>query len=383
MKTTRRIRRRRTTNKSASNEIRKKENDQILTPIQTKLTIGQPGDKYEKEADAVAKKVVSNEPSDIQKTEGEEMVQTKPLANTITPLIQTQIEEEEEPVQTFLQKQEEEEEELVQPMIQRQVEEEEEPVQVKLQRYEENEEEEGEEIVATKANEQSSSTAPSWIESKISENSSNGKPLNDNTKTFMETRIGADFNNVRIHDNERAAQLSQGIHAQAFTTGSNIYFNRGKYAPETASGKKLLAHELTHVVQQGHAKSIQPKYLQAKEKPGWKKDEERFKKVVLSLNPKKPKSNGEKFKAAIDKSLGTVGKKKVRDDIFKKLQLNPRGKKILSIIGMGSYGVYMLSKKKVPGLNLDLKLKQNMWFNITTGGDFKKPKLMLGFKLKF
>jgi len=59
------------------------------------------------------------------------------------------------------------------------------------------------------------------------------------------------------------------------------------------------------------------------------------------------------------------------------------GKKILLIIGMGSYGVYMLSKKKLPGLNLNLKLEQNTWLTVTTGGDFKKPKLMLGLKFKF
>ncbi len=67
----------------------------------------------------------------------------------------------------------------------------------------------------------------------------------------MESRFGADFSNVRIHTADYAASLSADLGAHAFTVGSDIYFNRGKFAPGTASGDKLLAHELTHTVQQG------------------------------------------------------------------------------------------------------------------------------------
>ena len=66
----------------------------------------------------------------------------------------------------------------------------------------------------------------------------------------MESRFGSDFSGVRIHDNSHAATLNRELNAQAFTRGTDIFFNKGYYNPETSSGKHLLAHELTHVVQQ-------------------------------------------------------------------------------------------------------------------------------------
>ncbi|MCB0565582.1 MAG: DUF4157 domain-containing protein [Lewinellaceae bacterium] len=78
-----------------------------------------------------------------------------------------------------------------------------------------------------------------------------GAPLPDDTRSEMESGFGADFSNVRIHTGSQATEMNQGLHAQAFTHGSDIYFNEGKYDPESGPGKKLLAHELTHTVQQG------------------------------------------------------------------------------------------------------------------------------------
>ncbi|WP_082111583.1 eCIS core domain-containing protein [Spirosoma radiotolerans] len=77
-----------------------------------------------------------------------------------------------------------------------------------------------------------------------------GSPLPTPTKTFMESRFGANFSNVRIHSDAEAAGLSTRLNAQAFTVGSDIFFNAGKFSPDTSTGKALLAHELTHTVQQ-------------------------------------------------------------------------------------------------------------------------------------
>ena len=71
------------------------------------------------------------------------------------------------------------------------------------------------------------------------------------TKSFMESRFGTDFSDVRIHTGDYATQMSGELNAQAFTVGSDIYFNRGKYSPESDHGRHLLAHELTHTIQQG------------------------------------------------------------------------------------------------------------------------------------
>lgn len=77
-----------------------------------------------------------------------------------------------------------------------------------------------------------------------------GQPLPPVTNQFMSKAFGADFSHVRIHDNENAYQLNRNIQARAFTFGSNIYFNKGQFSPDSHEGKRLLAHELTHTIQQ-------------------------------------------------------------------------------------------------------------------------------------
>ncbi len=88
-----------------------------------------------------------------------------------------------------------------------------------------------------------------------------GNAMDSSTKKFMESRIGNDFSEVRIHTDNKAIQLSQQLNAHAFTVGNDVYFNKGEYSPNTYSGKQLLAHELTHTVQQkaDTNKSIQRK----------------------------------------------------------------------------------------------------------------------------
>lgn len=78
-----------------------------------------------------------------------------------------------------------------------------------------------------------------------------GNALPGETQSFMESRFSADFSGVRVHTNETSVQMNKDIHAQAFTYGNDIYFNSGKYAPSSTEGKTLLAHELTHTIQQG------------------------------------------------------------------------------------------------------------------------------------
>jgi hypothetical protein len=77
-----------------------------------------------------------------------------------------------------------------------------------------------------------------------------GRELDARTRSDMEARLGHDFSQVRVHTDERAAQSAQAVGANAYTAGSHVAFGAGRYAPATASGQKLLAHELTHVVQQ-------------------------------------------------------------------------------------------------------------------------------------
>ena len=79
---------------------------------------------------------------------------------------------------------------------------------------------------------------------------SSGRPLDAALRGDMEQRFGHDFSQVRVHRGEAAAQSARAINANAYTVGQHIVFNNGEYAPQTQEGRRLLAHELTHVVQQ-------------------------------------------------------------------------------------------------------------------------------------
>lgn len=77
-----------------------------------------------------------------------------------------------------------------------------------------------------------------------------GQPLDRETRSFMEPRFGYDFGNVRIHTDEKAQDSARAVNALAYTVGNNVVFGSGHYRPSSAEGERLMAHELTHVVQQ-------------------------------------------------------------------------------------------------------------------------------------
>jgi hypothetical protein len=88
--------------------------------------------------------------------------------------------------------------------------------------------------------------------------STGGRGLEPSTRNFMEPKFGYDFSNVKIHNDSTAHQSASNINALAYTHGNNIVFGAGQYQPGTQAGKHLLAHELTHVVQQqGGAPAVQ------------------------------------------------------------------------------------------------------------------------------
>ena len=86
-----------------------------------------------------------------------------------------------------------------------------------------------------------------------------GQPLDSATRAFLEPRFGHDFGQVRVHSDATAGQAAREVHARAYTVGNDIVFGAGQYTPHTSAGRQLLAHEITHVVQQsaGLAQSIQ------------------------------------------------------------------------------------------------------------------------------
>lgn len=117
------------------------------------------------------------------------------------------------------------------PLVQRQVEKEEEILQTK------------------EASGHTPEVTPNF-ESQINSLRGGGQPLPEPVRDFFEPRFGYDFSHVRVHTSNDAVQMSRELNAEAFTHGRDVYFGAGRYSPGTSSGKRFLAHELTHVVQQ-------------------------------------------------------------------------------------------------------------------------------------
>ncbi|MCK5013336.1 MAG: DUF4157 domain-containing protein, partial [Candidatus Omnitrophica bacterium] len=156
----------------------------------------------------------------------------KPLVDQITPLVQVQRQEEPEEEEEMLQAKPLAEE--ITPLVQRQVE----------------PEEEEEDMLQAKTTSGHISEANPNLESDIQSLKGGGQPLSENDRAFFEPRFGHDFSQVRVHTDSRAAESARGVNARAFTMGKDIVFGAGEYEPEIAQGKRLLGHELTHVIQQ-------------------------------------------------------------------------------------------------------------------------------------
>jgi hypothetical protein len=180
-----------------ANSYAPKKRDESSSFFQRKLTVGPSNDKYEQEADAVAEKVVQS------KSEGNNFF--KPTISTLSHIQRkcAACEEEEKQIQR---------------------------------------------------KESGSNVSDHSSSSLISEAvGGRGNAMDYNTRSYMEDRFGYNFSDVKIHTGSVAAKSADAINAHAYTTSNNIVFNNGKYNPETTTGKQLLAHELTHVIQQKSA----------------------------------------------------------------------------------------------------------------------------------
>ncbi|MGB3073942.1 MAG: DUF4157 domain-containing protein, partial [Chitinophagales bacterium] len=102
----------------------------------------------------------------------------------------------------------------------------------------------------------SGAMASESLSNKINASRGGGQTLDSHTLSFMQSRFGTDFNNVKIHTGDESVQMNRELNAKAFTVGRDIYFNEGQYNPGSNEGKKLLAHELTHTVQQNTYRNL-------------------------------------------------------------------------------------------------------------------------------
>jgi hypothetical protein len=149
--------------------------------------------------------------------------------------------------------------------IQKLEEEEEEPAEIQASEDEERRPVMAEKEEQVQAKADHTPTVPEGFETGLNGSKGSGSPLPSGVKKQMESGFETDFSNVRIHTGSEAAQMSRQIGALAFTHGSDIYFNEGKFNPDSQSGQHLIAHELTHTVQQGA--TVKAKMIQKIDEP--------------------------------------------------------------------------------------------------------------------
>lgn len=192
--------------------------------IQTKLEIGQPGDRFEKEADRVADHILQMpDPDGKNRT-------VKPFGSCVSGHDDAAIVRSSNHHVHKL------------PDIQ---------CVLNVLNEEEQEEQQEQEIVYTKTEGNYATRLTSEVAAQIQRiRRGGGRSLPGAERAFFEPRFGRDFSGVRIHTGSKAAQVSRAIHARAFTVGRDVVFGDGEYAPSTTAGRRLLGHELTHVVQQ-------------------------------------------------------------------------------------------------------------------------------------
>ncbi|MEN0003502.1 MAG: DUF4157 domain-containing protein [Bacteroidota bacterium] len=160
-----------------------------------------------------------------------------------------------------------------------------------------------EEEVMMKA-ESSQHSPSSGFEQQLQQSRGGGQALPSATLREMNQAFGADFSSVRVHSDHNAVQMNEDIGAKAFTNRNNIYFNEGKYQPASSDGKRLLAHELTHTIQQG---AVGERIQKEDKDPKEQKKEE--------------KNQGSE---ALTKGIGLVGKNLMSNNPQFRLFLDPR-----------------------------------------------------------
>lgn len=189
--------------------------DFFAPAIQMKMAVNKPGDKFEQEADLMANKV---------------MRMPAPVSGKDEKLQRAPEEKLQKKEEDKIQKKEDD----------------------KLQKAPANEE---------KLQRKGGDSAPSVnsnVQTAIQNKTGGGHPLSSDVRGYMEPRFNADFSNVRVHNDAESGNLSNQLSARAFTYQNHVFFSHDQYQPGTSEGKQLLAHELTHTIQQGHSVQRSP-----------------------------------------------------------------------------------------------------------------------------
>ena len=200
----------------------------VARAIQFKLAVSQPGDAFEQEADRVAESAVgkageSQAAGTVDRAEEPDVAISRMCSDCSEEIgRQAPPLEEEDKDKTA--------------------------ASLKRQKADEKDKDEG--LMQMKSADSAPFDVEADTESSIRGLSGGGNAMSAPVRSDMESRMGFDFSGVRVHNDSNAAGLARSVNAVAFTYGNDVVFGSGQYRPETEGGKKLLAHELTHVVQQ-------------------------------------------------------------------------------------------------------------------------------------
>ena len=216
-----------TATQSAQPFFAKAGNGSFFAPaIQMKMAVSKPGDKFEQEADKMADKVMRM-PTPTPITGKEEKLQRQPEDKL---------------------KRKEQDKILKAALPEEKVQKKEDDKLQKAPAAEEKLQRKGDSVPSVSAN----------VQSTIQNKKTGGQPLSSDVRGYMEPRFNADFSKVRVHSDAESAGLSNQLSARAFTYQNHVFFSGGQYQPNSSEGKQLLAHELTHTIQQGHAVQRSP-----------------------------------------------------------------------------------------------------------------------------
>jgi hypothetical protein len=255
--------------------------------VQAKLKIAEPGDKYEQEADRVAAEVVRQINAPALSNQGQAVQRQMPEENK-------------------------EDELQMKPMVQR--------------------------------HSDGGMAATPDLKASIQQTRGSGQSLADNIREPMEQAFGANFGGVKIHADAQSDQLNQSIQAKAFTTGQDIFFREGAYEPGSREGQELIAHELTHVVQQNEGvvqRASQSQMRRPKDAtptttpiirkvtdsaPIQRKIGFEYEMPYVLSAKAKPFTSAEKIKFGLQKGLAAIpgGKNLIRSDFTKKTEVQQR-----------------------------------------------------------
>jgi|GEM_PF-2890048 len=232
-------------NECSNSEYRMPEED--LASLQKKLTVGSANDRYEQEADQLAEQIMREPDQDDVQMEGANKINDTKHAFSnppkVTPLVQRQTNLDEDAREEDAVGASKKSSSLNLISLEQELEEE------KESEFENN-------AVQAKSRGETRAGLSTETASQILSLKGGGSPLEPMTRNFMEARFGEDFSRVRVHTGSKPALLANNVNAKAFTLGSDLIFGSGEYKPGTKNGRKLLAHELVHVIQQTGRHSI-------------------------------------------------------------------------------------------------------------------------------